>query len=139
MTIPKCPMCGNLHTGECPQRPGAVFTGGGISGSDFPRFYDRQEPDAPPIEKGCFHPVRDHSIFCNNCQREFPAGVGHDCHVSRAEFDALRADVQALGVALKLSLSVESWTGVCANLPAMVRLGGGLAAEVERRRIAEGK
>lgn len=45
---------------------------------------------------GAFQPVREYPIFCNNCQREFPAGVGHDCHVSRVEFAALQEDVREL-------------------------------------------
>ena len=99
MTIPKCPMCGNLHTGECPQRPGAVFTE--------------------------FSPV---FVACAGCGSRIDRDGRHGCPaVTRAEFDALKADLAL--VARRLTSSSDMG----------FMFGARPGDHDELKRIAEGK
>ena len=99
MTIPKCTMCGNLHTGECPQRPGAVFT-------EFPPAF----------------------VACAGCGSRIDRDGKHGCPaVTRAEFDALRAD---LAIVARHAMKASDIGSI------LDMIGGG---DVELKRIAEGK
>lgn len=48
------------------------------------------------------------AIRCDSCDTTFPGNTEHDCTVTRAEFDALRADLRAIAVVLYgIGLTVE--------------------------------
>ena len=83
MTIPKCTMCGNLHTGECPQRPGANYSQDPL-------------PDAMCGTCGAWYSQHTPGKKGMNVCATFRAldNAGNDILlVTRAEFDALRRDL----------------------------------------------